>query len=42
MNKLFKLDPETRFLARLAAIALSLPLLLLCGFLLSSLIRAIF
>jgi hypothetical protein len=42
MNKFLKLDPEQKFIATVAAIALSLPLLLLGGYAISSLIRTIF
>lgn len=40
MNPLFKLNRETRFIVNIAAIALLLPFVLLCGFLLSYVIRS--
>ncbi len=42
MNKFLKLDPEQKFIATVAGIALSLPLLLFAGYAISKLIRAIF
>lgn len=42
MNKFLKLDPEQKFVATVAAIALSFPALILLGYAISSLIRTIF
>jgi hypothetical protein len=42
MNKFLKLDPEQKFIATVAGIALSIPTLLLAGYAVSVLIRQIF
>jgi len=41
MNRFLKNHPEYRFFANMAGIALSLPALLACGYLVSVLIQAV-
>jgi hypothetical protein len=41
MTRFLKNNPQYRFFAEMAGIALSLPALLACGYLLSALLRAL-